>query len=325
MEAISLGIALSAFVAGLLTFLAPCTLPLVPAYLGFISGVSTKDLDTENPEAVKEARRKIVLNGIFFILGFTIVFVLFGTLAGVLGQGLTPYRIWLTRIGGALVMLFGLFMMGVFKIPYLQSQHSFNMPSFLAVGKPSTSVAIGGAFAFGWTPCVGPILGSILLLASTEGSALSGALLLGIFSLGLAVPFILISLAFGSASEHINNFFGFINRFRVAILSVLGLLVGLLLNIVLIALEGIPGVGPSLSAFGVTLLENAVWVFPLLTAVALGALGHFWKKIDTLSFIGGLFLILLGVLLLTNAFGLLVQFGFQIFEFIGYEGLLDRL
>lgn len=325
MEIVGLGFAISAFIAGLLTFLAPCTLPLVPAYLGFISGVSTKDLDMTDENAVRQARRKIILNGLFFILGFTIVFVLFGTLAGVLGQGLTPYRIWLTRIGGLLVILFGLFMLGVFRIPFLQAQHSLKMPSFLKVGKPSTSTVVGGAFAFGWTPCVGPILGSILLLASTNGSALSGAALLGIFSLGLAVPFILISIAFGSASRYINNFFGAIHRFRVAILGILGLLVGLLLNIVLISLEGIPGVGPSLSELGVTLLENAAWVLPVLSAIALGVLGYYWKSIDTLSFIGGLFLILLGVLLLTNAFTLLIQFGFQLFEFIGYEGLLDYL
>lgn len=323
MEVISLGFAISAFIAGLLTFLAPCTLPLVPAYLGFISGVSNKDL--KDPTRAKEAKRKIILNGLFFILGFFIVFVLFGTLAGVVGQGLTPYRILLTQIGGALVILFGLFMLGVFKIPFLQVQHQMKMPSFLTIGKPSTSVTIGGAFAFGWTPCVGPILGSILLLASTEGSALTGAALLAIFSFGLAVPFVLISLAFGHASEYINDFFSFISRWRVVILAVLGLLAGLLLNVVMVALQNVPGVGQSISELGLLLLEEAVWVMPVVTAVVLGALGYVWKSIDTLSFIGGVFLILLGILLFTNAFSLLIQFGFQLFEVIGYEGLLDHL
>jgi len=253
-ETISIGFALSAFIAGILTFLAPCTLPLVPAYLGFISGVAPKDL--ENPETAAAAKRSIFINGLFFIFGFSLVFILFGTLAGVLGQGLVPYRIWLTRIGGVLVILFGLFMLGAFNIPFLQSDKRLKMPSFLKVGKPSSSLAIGGAFAFGWTPCVGPILGSILLLASTGGSALTGALLLSIFSLGLAVPFLLIAFGFSRAT-------GYINKIS--------------------------------------------------------------KYLKWMSIVGGVFLVLLGILLLTNNFGLLIQYGFQIFSFIEYEGLLDYL
>ena len=146
MEIIGLGFIISAFIAGILTFLAPCTLPLVPAYLGFISGVSSKDL--ENPETAQRARRKIFLNGVFFILGFSLVFIVFGTLAGVIGQGLVPYRIWLTRIGGILVILFGLFMLGAFNISFLQTDKRIKMPSFIKVGKPTSSLAIGAAFYF---------------------------------------------------------------------------------------------------------------------------------------------------------------------------------
>lgn len=254
MEFVGLGFVAAAFIAGLLTFLAPCTLPLVPAYLGFISGVSSKDL--ENPETARQARRKIFLNGIFFILGFSLVFIAFGTLAGVLGQGLVPYRIWLTRIGGILVILFGLFMLGAFNISFLQVDRRLKMPSFLKVGKPSSSLAIGSAFAFGWTPCVGPILGSILLLASTEGSALTGALLLTVFSAGLAIPFLLVAFGFSHATQYINKIS---------------------------------------------------------------------KYLKWTSIIGGVFLILLGILLLTNNFSLLIQYGFQIFGFLNYEALLDRL
>ena len=111
---LGIGFAVSAFIAGLLTFLAPCTLPLVPAYIGFISGVSTKDL--EDPQKAQSAKRKVFLNGVFFILGFSLVFIAFGTLAGVLGQGLVPYRATLTVVGGILVTLFGLFMLGVFDV-----------------------------------------------------------------------------------------------------------------------------------------------------------------------------------------------------------------
>lgn len=254
MEFVGLGFVAAAFIAGLLTFLAPCTLPLVPAYLGFISGVSSKDL--ENPETARQARRKIFLNGIFFILGFSLVFIAFGTLAGVLGQGLVPYRIWLTRIGGVLVILFGLFMLGAFNISFLQVDKRLKMPSFLKVGKPSSSLAIGSAFAFGWTPCVGPILGSILLLASTEGSALTGAFLLTVFSSGLAIPFLLVAFGFSHATKYINKIS---------------------------------------------------------------------KYLKWTSMVGGVFLILLGILLLTNNFSLLVQYGFQLFGFLNYEALLNRL
>ena len=254
MEFIGLGFVAAAFIAGILTFLAPCTLPLVPAYLGFISGVSSKDL--ENPETAQRARRKIFLNGVFFILGFSLVFIAFGTLAGVIGQGLVPYRIWLTRIGGILVILFGLFMLGAFNISFLQVDKRLKMPSFLKVGKPSSSLAIGSAFAFGWTPCVGPILGSILLLASTQTTALQGAFLLTVFSSGLAIPFLLVAFGFSHATQYINK----ISRYLK------------------------------------------------------------WTSI-----VGGIFLIFLGILLLTNNFSLLIQYGFQLFDFIGYDTLLEYL
>lgn len=253
-EAIGIGFIISAFVAGLLTFLAPCTLPLVPAYLGFISGASAEDL--KNPEKAAGARKKIFLNGVFFILGFTIIFILFGTLAGIIGQGLTPYRIWLTRIGGVLVILFGLFMLGAFRLPFLQAEHRFKVPSFLKIGRPSTSLAIGSAFAFGWTPCVGPILGSILLLASTSATAGQGAVLLSVFSLGLAIPFLVIAAALSRATAYIQKISKYLR----------------------------------------------------------------WVEI-----IGGVFLILLGALLVTNNFALTIQYGFEIFQFLEYDALLDHL
>ena len=251
---LSIGFIAASFFAGLLTFLAPCTLPLVPAYLGFISGVDQKAL--KNPETAKAARRKIFLNGLAFIFGFSLVFIVFGVLAGFAGTALAPYRIWLARVGGVLVILFGLFMLGFFKLPFFQSDKHIPIPKWLTLGKPSSSLFIGGTFALGWTPCVGPILGSILLLAGTSGTALTGGIMLTVFSIGLAIPFLLIALAFSKATTYID---------RIS------------------------------------------------------------KYLKAVSVIGGVFLILLGLLLATDNFGLTIQYGYELFDFINYEGLLEYL
>lgn len=199
---LGIGFAVSAFVAGIVMFLAPCTLPMVPAYLGFISGVSGEDAQT------RAGRKKIFRNGLFFIGGFTIIFVLFGTLAGLLGGALDVSRVWLSRIGGVFVILFGLYLLGVFRAPFLAKERRLNIAKFLPLGKYSSSFLIGGAFAFGWTPCVGPILSTILLLASTSQTALSGGVLLFIFSLGLAVPFLFVAGLYAEATKYISRITG---------------------------------------------------------------------------------------------------------------------
>lgn len=242
------------FIAGLLTFLAPCTLPLVPGYLSFISGVSLNDL--QDPEKAAAAKRKILLNGILFTIGFSIIFVLFGTLAGFVGQSLVPYRIWLSRLGGVFVIAFGLFMLHVIKIPFLNKETHFKPPKFFQQNTSLNSLLLGSAFGFGWTPCVGPILGSILLLASTSSTAIQGGFLLAVFSLGLAIPFVLIAAAIGSSSAIIQK----LNKFTKSI-----------------------------------------------------------------SIIGGIFLVLLGILLLTNNMGYLISYGYKLFGFVNYEALLDYL
>lgn len=330
---ISLAFAFSAFIAGLFTFLAPCTLPLVPAYLGFISGVSEKDLT--DPEKAKAAKRKVFKNGVFFILGFSLVFIVFGALFGSLiqilqalgigpttlaGEGLLRTRIG--QIGGILVILFGLFMLGVFKLKFLQVEKRMKFPKWLEIGKPTSSLLIGGAFAFGWTPCVGPILGSILLLASSEGSILTGALMLAIFSLGLAIPFLLIAFGFAHATQKINSFFAYMNKHRVGILSVLGLLFGLILDLIVISVG---------RKFGVDLSELVLggiaqaFVLPVLSAIVLGWLAKRNKDMDVLSSAGGLFLVALGALLALGDFGLLVQYGFLIFGSGFEEAIMDFL
>lgn len=206
MEPLSLGFIISAFIAGLVMFLAPCTLPLVPAYLGFISGVSAEEL--KDPERAPDARRKIFYNGVAFTLGFSAVFILFGTLAGLIGAELSPYRVWLTRIGGVLVILFGVFLLGAYKLPIFQkffASTSLRIPSWLSVGNPTSSLIIGGSFAIGWTPCVGPILGSILVLASASATALQGAFLLTVFSLGMAIPFLVLASAYSAMTSYIEK------------------------------------------------------------------------------------------------------------------------
>lgn len=245
---------ISTFFAGILTFLAPCTLPLVPAYLGFISGVDQDAL--KNPGTARVARRKIFFNGLAFIVGFSLVFIAFGVLAGIAGQALAPYRIWMARIGGILVILFGLFTLGFFKLPFFQSDKRIPIPKWLTLGRPSSSLFIGGTFALGWTPCVGPILGSVLLLAGTSATAIQGGFLLAIFSLGLAIPFLLIALLFSRATRYIDSISKYLK-----------------------------------------------WV----------------------SIIGGIFLILLGALLVTDNFGLTIQYGYELLDFINYDRLLDFL
>jgi len=206
---------IAAFIAGLITFLAPCTLPLVPGYLGFISGVSSKDL--HDPQKAQKLKWKVFFNGVFFILGFSMVFILLGTLIGLLGATLIQYQIWLNRIGGILIVLFGLFMLDAIKIPALQIEHRIKVPVFLQRGKFSSSLILGASFGTGWTPCVGPILGAILTLSATVKGALEGALLLSVFSAGLAVPFLVIALSIGSAAEYIERFSKYLR-----IISVIG-------------------------------------------------------------------------------------------------------
>lgn len=216
----------AAFIAGLITFLAPCTLPLVPGYLGFISGIPLKDL--EDPAMARKVRWKIFLNGFFFTLGFGAIFVILGTAIGLLGGALAQYQIWLNRIGGVLIILFGLFMLDVIKIPILQIEHKLRLPSFIRRGNPTSSFIMGTAFGTGWTPCVGPILGAILTLSATLDGALQGALLLSVFSVGLAIPFWIIALGIGEAAHYIEKFTKYLR-----IISVVGGLFLIFLGILL--------------------------------------------------------------------------------------------
>ena len=207
---------ISAFIAGLLTFLAPCTLPLVPGYLGFISGVSLQDL--HKVDGQKNIRRKILINGFLYILGFSTVFILLGTVFSAGGVALVHYRVWLSRVGGVVVIFFGFYMMHILKLPFLNFLNfEKKFHSSLKPGRPISSLLFGMTFAFAWTPCVGPVLGSILLLSFSTGTVLQGAFLLAVFSLGLAVPFLLIALGIGHATRYISK----ISRY-LSFISIIG-------------------------------------------------------------------------------------------------------
>jgi len=172
-------LAIPAFIAGILMFFAPCTLPLVPGYLGFVGGVS---------------RRRLVRNAIFFILGFTAIFILFGSVFAAVGINLARWRPIIVRAGGAIIFLFGLMMTGILKSPVFQMSWGLKLPKGIGPGRPLSSLVFGAVFGLGWTPCIGPVLGTILLLASGSDTVTAGAILLLIFSLGLAVPFLVTAL-----------------------------------------------------------------------------------------------------------------------------------
>ncbi|MFO0767123.1 MAG: cytochrome c biogenesis CcdA family protein [Nitrospiraceae bacterium] len=180
----------AAFSAGLLSFVSPCVLPLVPSYISYITGLSVEQLTDVSERS--RFRKAIILNSLLFIAGFSTVFVAFGASASLLGQALITYQDHLRRIGGIVVVVFGLYLLGILNLNFLKMEHRYqfrNRPAgFLG------SFLIGIAFAAGWTPCVGPVLGTILLYASTTESLLSGVVLLTAYSLGLALPLFLTAL-----------------------------------------------------------------------------------------------------------------------------------
>lgn len=187
-----------AVLAGLFSFLSPCVLPLVPAYIGYLSGAVI------TAEGITVGRRTTFLHALGFVLGFSLIFILLGVTAWSIGELLYDYLPWLARIGGVVLILFGLALMGVFKLPFLYTQKRIQIEVNPSLGYLS-SFLIGIFFGAGWTPCVGPILGGILILASNASTATQGALLLAAYSLGLGVPFLLVGAAFDAATDVIHR------------------------------------------------------------------------------------------------------------------------
>ncbi|MBA0915248.1 MAG: cytochrome c biogenesis protein CcdA [Nitrospira sp.] len=180
----------AAFSAGLLSFVSPCVLPLVPSYISYITGLSIEQLTDATVRS--KFKKSIIVNALLFIAGFTAVFVSFGASASFIGQALMTYQDHIRRIGGILIIVLGLYLLGVLNISFLKMEHRFQFRS-RPVGYVG-SFLIGVAFAAGWTPCVGPVLGTILLYASTTDSMMNGVLLLTSYSLGLGLPLFLTAL-----------------------------------------------------------------------------------------------------------------------------------
>jgi len=179
------------FLAGLLSFLSPCVLAIAPAYITYISGV----------EATEGDKSRVITHTILFVMGFTGIFVLMGLGASFLGSIIAPYRVWFNRLAGAIIIVFGLQILGVLKIRWLYADKHFR-PREITISQ-LRSLVLGISFGLGWTPCVGPILGSILLYASTLGKIGQGGMLLFFYALGLALPFIFLGIGWG----HLTSFF----------------------------------------------------------------------------------------------------------------------
>jgi len=185
---------LAAFLAGVVSFVSPCVLPLVPSYITFITGVSFDELTAE--QAGPRVRRLTIIHSLAFIVGFSLVFIALGATATVAGQFLRTHQDLLRRVGGVLIILFGVFLTGIVPIPALSRERKKQLTT-----KPLGvlgSVLVGITFAAGWTPCIGPILASILIYASTAKTVGTGVVLLSVYSLGLGLPFFIASLAMNS-------------------------------------------------------------------------------------------------------------------------------
>jgi cytochrome c-type biogenesis protein len=216
METPSIGI-LVAFGAGLLSFLSPCVLPLIPSYVTFITGLSIDD--------VQHARRAALVHGVLFVLGFTLVFLAMGATATMLGQSLLQYRDLISRIGGVVIIIFGFYLLGVLNIGFLSRERRFHVAD-KPVGYFGT-MFVGFAFGAGWTPCIGPMLGSILLYTGSQADFGKGMWLLLAYSLGLAVPFLLSAVAvdrFSAFFQKIRGGMVWVSRISGAVLIGIGLL-----------------------------------------------------------------------------------------------------
>lgn len=212
----------TAFVAGLLSFFAPCVLPLIPAYFTFITGYSLEEL-TDNPDA--KTRYRVLVSTLAYVSGFSLVFILLGASASALGSVVNIYSDWIRILGGVIIILLGVHLLGIIKIKSLNVERKITVNQ-----KPLHFVGtffVGMAFGAGWSPCVGPLLGSILILAGNQQTVWQGMLLLTVYSFGLALPFILISIFISSILVILKRLTGvlkYVNRVAGLMMIVIGLM-----------------------------------------------------------------------------------------------------
>ena len=194
---------LAAFGAGILSFISPCVLPLIPGYISFVSGVSLDEM--KDGAAPAATRRQVLITSLAFVLGFSVVFVALGASATAIGRFLFDKLPLLGKVAGAIIVIFGLHTMGVFRLGFLEREkrvHAERKP-----GGPVGAFFVGIAFAFGWTPCIGPILAGIITIAASKETVSQGVVLLAVYSAGLGIPFLLTSMA-------LSRFFSFTSRIR---------------------------------------------------------------------------------------------------------------
>lgn len=221
-EANAVGAAV-AFGAGLASFLSPCVLPLIPSYIAYLAGGTLTDLETAPTPAM---RRKVMVNAASFVGGFAVVFVLLGLSASAVGRFLLYNQVLLRQVGGVLVILFGLSMMGIFRLGFLQREKRVQLRP-KGTG-PLGSLLLGMAFSAGWTPCIGPILASILILASNSASVWQGAGLLAVYSAGLGIPFLITAASLGwflKFSHRLRPIMGRIEFISGVLLVIVGILI----------------------------------------------------------------------------------------------------
>lgn len=234
-----------AFLAGLLSFLSPCVLPLVPPYLCFIGGVTLSEM-TDESGPPPGARRRVFISSLAFVIGFSLVFILFGATASFLGQLIAENMAWIGRVAGVLVIIMGVHFLGIVRIPLLYREARFHGPA-----KPIGlfgAFLMGLAFAFGWTPCVGPVLAAILMIAGAEDSVARGTMLLASYAAGIGVPFLIVAMAIGpflGIMPGIRRHMGKIEKVIGVFLIVTGILflTGSIADVAYWLLEAFPALG----------------------------------------------------------------------------------
>jgi cytochrome c-type biogenesis protein len=231
----------SVFAAGLISFLSPCVLPLVPGYVSYVAGGSLEEL---RDDGLSRRRLAALMLSAFFVLGFTSVFVALGASASAVGTFLLQHKTIFEYAAGGVIIVFGLYLAGLVRIPFFEREARF--AGRLAGGRPASAFLLGAAFAFGWTPCIGPVLGGILTMTATSADVGRGVALLAIYSLGLGVPFLIAAAFTGAFLRHMKRIRKVSRPLQIAagvIMVAMGvaLITGYLSSVAFWLLEAFPG------------------------------------------------------------------------------------